>query len=140
MQVDSCGINLQWKEPQQTQFFSVVGYIVEVKDSEGTFQPYKSCFQTNAMSTSCHMKLNFLVEEPFNLVVGQPLSVRVAAKNSVGNGAFSKPSLLEMNEVIASELQNKFPLRHPPLHPPSCLTNNVTIGTLGGLSWVGLVL
>jgi len=61
------------------------------------------------MQTTCHMKLNFLIEEPFNLKVGEPLSVRVAAKNSVGIGAFSKPSLLEMNDVVASELQNKFP-------------------------------
>jgi len=61
MQVDSCGINLQWAEPDQIQFFSVVGYEIEVKSKDGTYMPYNSCFQASAIQTNCHMKLNFLV-------------------------------------------------------------------------------
>ena len=64
---------------------------------------------TNSTQMLCVLQLKYLTADPFDLLIGEPIIVRVQAINRIGSGQFSEPITTVNMTTIKKELTNFFP-------------------------------
>ena len=77
VQSNLCGVNVRWGAPPQTEENLVIGYEIQVRSLNGNYETYRHCMNTNSTQMLCVLQLKYLTAEPFSLLIGEPIIVRV---------------------------------------------------------------
>jgi hypothetical protein len=84
----SCSAKMSWKVPYNCGS-PIERYHIEVKTRDGKFRGLPSCGE-QPTDVSCEVNMQLLQAAPFNLLYGDSIIARGAAKNAVGRGDMSE--------------------------------------------------